>query len=536
MAGSTLQTSRPMSVKEIALKAEEFDFDPYIALKYWLRTASTLLREAQIYEQERNDQQAYFLLMRYAILVAEKLPTHPSATEPDNRRAVKAIRGTVPEILDKLEVLKPPINARYSAWQKALERRREVSIDINEDGLRSKSRDPAASDPAVAGNTTTLSAAENSDLAVKLAHKEIRRRDAARKATRQAGVSEEEEQERRTAGVWDDWEAALSNNGRPAPQDDDEIRRNMEASRRRMDGSHDIMPDGVRKRVTKPPPRPPRPEQSKSVQSNYRYPSISKSQPLQYNDASYDSRPRSRSPRRTNFPPKPPKERFEELMPFQEPPRLPEKAMPEPEDTNLSNGKLSSSFTFRPSAYLENGNPLRTVFLPPTLRERFLQYAAPNTRKNLETCGMLCGTLISNALFISKVVIPEQESTSDTCETINESAFFDYCASEDLMVLGWIHTHPSQTCFMSSRDLHTHAGYQIMMPESIAIVCAPSKTPSWGVFRMTDPPGMQAVLNCRKTGLFHPHDETNIYTDALRPGHVFEAEGMEFEVIDMRPK
>ncbi|EHK99645.1 putative AMSH-like protease sst2 [Glarea lozoyensis 74030] len=73
------------------------------------------------------------------------------------------------------------------------------------------------------------------------------------------------------------------------------------------------------------------------------------------------------------------------------------------------------------------------------------------------------------------------------------------------------------------------------MPESIAIVCAPSKNPSWGVFRLTDPPGMQSVLNCRKTGLFHPHDEANVYTDALRPGHVCEAEGMEFSVVDLRP-
>jgi STAM-binding protein len=144
----------------------------------------------------------------------------------------------------------------------------------------------------------------------------------------------------------------------------------------------------------------------------------------------------------------------------------------------MSPFKAPQSFTFQPSAYLENGNPLRTVFLPPTLREKFLEIAAPNTRNNLETCGMLCGTLISNALFVSKVIIPEQESTSDTCETVNESAFFDYCAAEDLMVLGWIHTHPTQTCFMSSRDLHTHCGYQIMMPESIAIVCAPSKSPS----------------------------------------------------------
>lgn len=55
---------------------------------------------------------------------------------------------------------------------------------------------------------------------------------------------------------------------------------------------------------------------------------------------------------------------------------------------------------------------------------------------------------------------------------------FDYCINEDLLVLGWIHTHPTQTCFMSSRDLHTQSGYQVMMPESVAIVCAPKFNPS----------------------------------------------------------
>ena len=75
-----------------------------------------------------------------------------------------------------------------------------------------------------------------------------------------------------------------------------------------------------------------------------------------------------------------------------------------------------------------------------------------------------------------------------------------------------------------------------MLPESIAIVCAPSRTPDWGIFRLTDPPGLKTVLNCTQPGLFHPHSETNIYTDALRPGHVFEAKGLEFETVDLRPE
>lgn len=45
MAGLNSPLAKPMSVKEIAEKAQEFEFDPHIALKYWLRTAETLLRE-----------------------------------------------------------------------------------------------------------------------------------------------------------------------------------------------------------------------------------------------------------------------------------------------------------------------------------------------------------------------------------------------------------------------------------------------------------------------------------------------------------
>lgn len=64
---------------------------------------------------------------------------------------------------------------------------------------------------------------------------------------------------------------------------------------------------------------------------------------------------------------------------------------------------------------------------------------------------------------------------------------------------------------------------------------------SFGVFRLTDPPGLKTVLACRKPGLFHPHDVENIYTSALQKkdeqlaGHVVELSGLEFEVVDLRP-
>jgi len=47
MVTSTPQAAafKPMSVKEIASKAQDFDFDLNIALKYWFRTADALIKE-----------------------------------------------------------------------------------------------------------------------------------------------------------------------------------------------------------------------------------------------------------------------------------------------------------------------------------------------------------------------------------------------------------------------------------------------------------------------------------------------------------
>lgn len=88
---------------------------------------------------------------------------------------------------------------------------------------------------------------------------------------------------------------------------------------------------------------------------------------------------------------------------------------------------------------------------------------------------------------------------------------------------------------MSSVDLHTHSGFQRMLPEAFAIVCAPTSTPkcvflylsiwailtkyrsfSFGIFRLTDPPGLQTILRCREKEAFHPHPDVPIYTVSLK--------------------
>ncbi|CAG8922198.1 unnamed protein product [Penicillium salamii] len=531
MASNMIPTggTAPQSVESITRIAQVYEYNSSVPLRYWLRTAATLLREAHIYEREGHDEQAYFILFRHAQLVLVNLSKHPDTKKnEEDRKALIAAEKEVQKNLGKLEVLKPRINKRYERYTQLM-RERDSRKQPLQAAFIPEPRG-VIPDPALVGVVEPLEAGENRDLAVRLAQSELNRRATARISKGSSGPSAEELESRRGAGVWGDWDTQLKPDNRTTDQD---LSQRIQNIRSNIDN-----PLGQRAKTSN----------TFSTTSAYKYPSVPRQKPLEPTVSSAQIAILDKNVQRHAPPILPPKEHMAPSRAIIDDiaPSLPAKVLPAPalpnkvlpsDDTSAPEANLNpSSYTFKPSAYLENGTPLRSVFLPGNLRSRFLSLAAANTNANLETCGILCGTLVSNALFISKLVIPEQTATSDTCETVNESALFDYCDSEDLMTLGWIHTHPTQTCFMSSRDLHTHCGYQVMLPESIAIVCAPSKNPDWGVFRLTDPPGLKSVLNCTQTGLFHPHAEENIYTGALRPpGHVYEHTDLEFETVDLRP-
>lgn len=466
--------------------------------------------------------------------------SHPDARQASNRQALAEAKRQVQVSLGKLEVLKPRVNKRYERHIQLLRDRGDRG---SVGGISEEGQIPAAAvnDPAIAGRARPLAAGENRDLAVRLAQSEFRRRATARQSTFNDAPRDITITHAGPSPV----PPGTNRSKLGAFEDNDEMSARLQEVRSRVMENRDDMKQSVVPG-----------EQSTQPKPLYKYPSVPRQRdqafpsvvpPPQRNQAE----PLVGISESLSPPALPAKIPQQPLIPqnishVAPPPLLPEKIPPVLElpasnevlDNRVSSPSSSvdpSTFTFKPSSYLESGAPLRTIFISPDLRKNFLSIAAPNTRQNLETCGILCGSLISNALFISKLVIPEQTSTPDTCEMVNESAVFDYCESEDLMVFGWIHTHPTQTCFMSSRDLHTQSGYQVMLAESIAIVCAPNHDPNWGVFRLTDPPGLKTVLSCTKPGIFHPHDETNIYTDALRPGHVFEAKGLEFETVDLRP-
>ncbi|KAF8879809.1 hypothetical protein BD779DRAFT_1550629 [Infundibulicybe gibba] len=149
---------------------------------------------------------------------------------------------------------------------------------------------------------------------------------------------------------------------------------------------------------------------------------------------------------------------------------------------------------------------LKTVNLPRECLPRFLAIARDKGHKYV----------------VTTLLIPKQHSTSDTCTMDEEELVLQFTEERSLITLG----------FMSSVDLHTHSGFQRMLPESFAVVCAPKSNPNFGIFRLTDPPGLKTVLECTAKEAFHPHPDVPIYTDADK-GHV-QMKDAALEIVDLR--
>ncbi|PKS04938.1 hypothetical protein jhhlp_008304 [Lomentospora prolificans] len=586
----------PKSIKEITDQAENFSFNINIPFKYWIQSCKTLRQEASFAMREGDYARAYLMLYRESCLVMNHLRTHPEFKDPESRRLYRPLFEDLGNLVDKLEQIKPIIKEEFDEYQRmtaSAVRKGQSSAERQtlrprpiRDGPRMVDITPETVDYAV-------------DLAQDELRKRYTSQRVSRPAGYESTPQSRKEfwVDPDDVDEYHGYDDGYRRDAPPPPQplyepsDDyrdgyqdsnDDWRSGLEATRRTLDS----MTSQRQSYESDLPPRT-------TSHSQPYYPSPSRSRPVNYTP----EQPTSHLPP-SSRPHRPPKEAFDDENPFlprpaskpepyrsyersgyydhpvppppitrtpdldpgysqYAPPPRPlkepyadtyqrrapdygERPVPPPkhtpEDLTPPEEPASKRVAFRPAAYLENGEPIRYVFLPDQLRSSFLRIAAPNTNKGLETCGILCGTPVNNALFITCLLIPEQKSTPDTCETVNESAMLDYCIAEDLLFIGWIHTHPTQSCFMSSRDLHTQAGYQVMMPESIAIVCAPRHEPSYGIFRLTNPPGLPYILNCNQTETFHQHHIDNIYTGAMRPaGHVCEVAKLSFKVHDLRP-
>ena len=119
--------------------------------------------------------------------------------------------------------------------------------------------------------------------------------------------------------------------------------------------------------------------------------------------------------------------------------------------------------TLKPS--LSSPTGLRNVAIPGDLISRFLDIAKVNSNRNIETLGTLGGQLCNNKFRVTHLLIPRQQGQSDSCTMDGIEDVWDIHDKENIIFLGWIHTHPAYSVFLSSVDMHNQYEWQHMLPE-----------------------------------------------------------------------
>lgn len=171
----------------------------------------------------------------------QHLTSHPDKSKPENKKALSAATAAVKGDIKKLEQIAPRIKQRHEEYKERRGRQIEVlkalegkhkSLPKELDGLslhdRAARRTSYGERPALDARNL-----DNHSLAARLAQREVRRRDTQRRSVRQAGVSEEEEQERRTGGDWGTWDDEYAQQG---PSGDDLSRQIQEVARLQREG------------------------------------------------------------------------------------------------------------------------------------------------------------------------------------------------------------------------------------------------------------------------------------------------------------
>ncbi|KAI8811790.1 hypothetical protein BJ742DRAFT_101677 [Cladochytrium replicatum] len=529
-------------------------------------SAEALYKQAAMYEKENDNITAYMMYMKFSTLVVHELRKHPDYNNPKSQAQKKQLSEKCNHALYALETIKPMLEAHFADLERARRIReaqrsripgndhqyiREVHSQASSTGYtasyyKAQPLIPASSDQEAPSLSLTSSAPFPTSYA----------------SSTVSTVMDE------------NWWKADSRADKPARTDSFNPHQRPSSaqgyhaqSSQSLDGYPSLQPQNSSAAFSyasasqQPPEIPPKEHyirSSSDIRQHFQTGAVpftpaAPQQPLYYSHQqippSY-AQPALPVAKRNQIPPPLPPGRPSSAGPqlsSQSPPALrpssPEAPPKVPDRPATAKAMLAAFDSYDDSpAFSESGEPLRPVEVPAELLNLFLQVASNNTSNNLETCGILCGRLSNDVLRVLTLIIPKQTATSDSCSTTNEEELFEYQDKHDLMTMGWIHTHPTQTCFMSSVDLHTHCSYQLMLPEAIAIVLSPRHNPSHGVFRLTDPPGLDTITNCTEKNMFHPHPEgLQLYRSAVYhagrsgTGHVRVLSGTGLiKVVDMR--
>ncbi|KAL4458118.1 hypothetical protein ABPG75_012983 [Micractinium tetrahymenae] len=521
--------------------------DNFASIQTYYRRASLLLRQAEVYRRRHNDDELYVMLMRFATLVIETLPKHRlfNAADP-NYKQLKV--DLVQQHLPELERLKAGLELRALVdsldWEGPFAPRKAAgAVPLSAGNVPEihweESLVPPP--PAAAGAALGVPQPEGFDLLSGL-------------GWQQQGApppAQQQQRQQQQQGLLDLGMAAPA--ALAIPDLSSSVR--LPAASQATLAKHALLPS-----LSFGSPPPERPPQPAPLQPRSLYPELAELEPPppppqpQVEAALGGLALSSSAAQQQQQPPQPP---YPQPSPYGElqlgPQEVgvtsaPRPTQPLPPDATCcapgpppppqqQEQALVPAPPRNGVAEVKRLQQIRDVHVSVALMDEFMRYALGNTRANVESCGILAGVLSpDDAVFtITTLIVPKQKGTSDTVEMLNEEEIFDVQDSQGLYPLGWIHTHPSQTCFLSSVDIHTHCGFQTMLDEAVAIVMAP-KDPAKrvGIFRLSTPGGLKLVQRCPQRG-FHAHPPT----DTGQPiyelcGHVYLNPRAKYEVIDLR--
>ncbi|XP_021727742.1 AMSH-like ubiquitin thioesterase 1 [Chenopodium quinoa] len=516
---------RPSSGRiDIAANAKKLDVDNRISLRIYFRIADNLLRQATIFRNEKNIIDLYVMLLRFSSLVSETIPRHREyASSPQSKKSL--LKKQLIIALNELEALNPAVK------QKIKEHERKPMYQVigwnhndrpNENHSLSSSvqwpliNAPSPINSQVVKATQIFSRGAYGGLNAQQNVYTIPVEEKFHKLSVSFPRPKEETLLRHSIlgpnGLCRQWQPPVSDKGVRYPSNIDTTPVEIPRLQQVM-----AMEDGVAANKD---------ESTVDCEKPILQPTI---------EPSSDS---SQKPQDDEKP----------MISFEEPdvpetvivkqpsppPVLAEVQDLIPSEPPLKTEKLDTMDSSLQDSLLQSESPME-LHISTSMMDTFLRLAKSNTAKNLETCGILAGSLKNRKFYITALIIPKQESTSDTCQATNEEEIFEVQDKQSLFPLGWIHTHPTQSCFMSSVDIHTHYSYQVMLPEAVAIVMAPrDRTKTHGIFRLTTPGGMSVIRHCDRRG-FHSHEQPAdggpLYKQCT---DVYINPKLKFDVIDLR--
>ncbi|PKU68440.1 AMSH-like ubiquitin thioesterase 3 [Dendrobium catenatum] len=431
-AGKARSAVRAININASAQKVE---VDNRISLDYYYRIAENLLRQASIYREEKNLIDLYIILLRFSSLMCETIPSHRDYQILLSKEKA-AFRKKLLDVINELEALKPLVQHQVDEINKG-STHQTIGLDKNsfDPGRKQLSSSSFSMQPPSRFASDLLQKKTMERNEVKWSENQMDMQF--KKLTLNLPYPKEETLSKHSIlgpdGLQGQWKGPISGIRVQYPSYVDLAQ--SETPGLNQGEPHDpaILPNSYLKGRN-------------SVMDSV----------LSLDDGSWPISGEGSCSLATNTT----EEDFLQLN-IRQPSIPPVFAEVHSESCSISPSKVADPRPGLPKLSHEgDSKTYQKLHVPVQMLECFLKLAVGNTTKNLETCGVLAGLLKNSTFVVTTLIIPKQESTSDSCQTTDEEEIFNVQDERSLFPLGWIHTHPTQTCFMSSIDLHTHYSYQ----------------------------------------------------------------------------